>query len=140
MAPQRNVTLTVFPNDISEMFNIRIEAQWIRLHLQSCRSGSSTKHAIYTFNYTFTYNYSNFLLYLSCKKTKINKKRPGLAQFLKRLFLVEFSQGLIAPWISSSVFVISQLQQLGLPSNWHLGLSLIRNFCVNEFHANFEPF
>ena len=27
-----------------------------------------------------------FVLYLSCEKNEINKKRPGLAHFLKKLF------------------------------------------------------
>ena len=50
-------------------------AHWIRLHLPSCRPGSSPKHAIYDFSFKV------FVLYLSFEKNKINKKRPGLAHF-----------------------------------------------------------
>ena len=51
-------------------------AQWIRLRLPSC--GSNPKHTIYALKQ------SSFVLYIcNCveKRTKINKKRLGLAHF-----------------------------------------------------------
>ena len=50
-------------------------APWFCLRLPSCGPGSNPMHTIYAF----------FNLYWNCneKRTKINKKRPGLARFFK---------------------------------------------------------
>ena len=53
-------------------------APWFRLRLPSCGPGSNPKLTIYAF----------FNLYWNCKKrTKINKKRPRMAHFLKNIYV-----------------------------------------------------
>ena len=52
-------------------------AQWIRLRLLFCYPGF--KHTIYALII-----YSQICATLSCERTKINKKRPGLAHLFKK--------------------------------------------------------
>ena len=52
-------------------------AQWIRLRLPSCRPGfESQAHHL---------RFHEFIELCNVGKTKINKKRPGLAHFLKNI-------------------------------------------------------
>ena len=61
-------------------------AQWICLRLQSCRPGfESQVHDLYFFQFILFKLYTCHLNW-NVKRTKINKKRPGLAHF-KKLFL-----------------------------------------------------
>ena len=53
-------------------------AQWICLHQPFATLGSSLKHTIYAF---FIYSICAILSY------EENKKRPGLAHFLKKMFV-----------------------------------------------------
>ena len=59
-------------------------AQWICLCLTSCRSGfESQAHHLRFFHFIL---FKLYICHLNCnvKRTKINKKRPGLSHFLKK--------------------------------------------------------
>ena len=55
------------------------------------------------------YHYSQFVLYLSCERTKINKKRPDLAHFYKTNFKISLCKAQQEPISDFSVIILPNL-------------------------------